>query len=46
MDSNAMWKVFEQTGHLGAYVLYRDWRSYEEETSTTNQITRKVQANS
>ncbi|NLJ99718.1 MAG: hypothetical protein GX318_00575 [Clostridia bacterium] len=27
--SEAVWKVFKQTGYFGAYLLYRDYRNLE-----------------
>lgn len=32
--SDALWKVFEATGHIGAYLLYKDMRGTEEEGAT------------
>lgn len=29
--SNAFWKVFEATGHIGAYLLYKDYQVSESE---------------
>jgi hypothetical protein len=29
--SDALWKVFEATGHIGAYLLYKDFCGTEEE---------------
>lgn len=29
--SKAFWKVFEATGHIGAYLLYKDYQVTESE---------------
>jgi len=29
--SDALWGVFEQTGHIGAYLLYKDYQRLEGE---------------
>lgn len=29
--SNALWEIFEATGHIGAYLLYKDFCAVEEE---------------
>lgn len=30
MVSNALWKVFEATGHIGAYLLYKDYQELDQ----------------
>lgn len=29
MVSNALWKVFITTGHIGAYLLYKDYQELD-----------------
>lgn len=29
--TDALWKVFEATGHIGAYLLYKDFSAIDEE---------------
>ena len=31
--SEVFWKVFEATGHVGAYLLYKDYEVTESETA-------------
>lgn len=31
MVSNALWKVFITTGHIGAYLLYKDYQELDRE---------------
>lgn len=35
--ADAMWKVFENTGHVGAYLIYRDYTidAYTDENGET-----------
>lgn len=31
MVSNALWEVFIATGHIGAYLLYKDYKELDRE---------------
>lgn len=35
--SDALWKVFEATGHIGAYLLYKDFCGIDEEGATVEE---------
>lgn len=30
-----MWEIFRQTGHVGAYLLYRDYNQYQSTEAAT-----------
>lgn len=41
MVKNAFWKVFEATGHIGAYLLFKDYQELDRLGALENEETAK-----